>query len=191
MQTYDILINRQHLLSVDYVPPDLLSPNIPFAEKETRENRDKFLLRHAAALAVTALFERARMQGIYLYGVSGYRSYARQKEIYDSSVASRGKEVTDNVIALPGSSEHQSGLALDVSVPSMAFALEESFGKTKEGKFLQKFAPLYGFIIRYPKGVEHITGYSYEPWHIRYVTKPLAIFLSKTHLTLEEYHWQK
>lgn len=188
MTEYDILVNRQNPLSENYIPQDLVRPDIPFAEKENPNTKEKFLLRKEAAFAISTFFADATTQDIHLYGVSGYRSFARQTEIYEASIASRGVEYTNKYIAHPGTSEHQTGLAMDVSIPSLGFALEETFENTKEGKFLQKFAPLYGFIIRYPKGVESLTGYSYEPWHIRYVTKPVAIFLSKTHLTLEEYH---
>lgn len=188
MTEYDLLINKENPLPPNYIPIDLIRPDIPFAEEETPTSSEKFLLRREAAFAIGSLFTRARSQGVHLYGVSGYRSFARQKEIYEDSLKKRGLPHTENYIAYPGTSEHQTGLAMDVSIPSLNFALEESFGNTKEGKFLSKFAPLYGFIIRYPKGVESITGYEYEPWHIRYVTKPLAIFLSKTHMTLEEYH---
>lgn len=188
MTQYDILVNSQYPLPENYIPDDLVRPNIPFSEADTPKTQEKFLLRHTAALAISSLFATAHAQGIYLYGVSGYRSFARQKEIYEASLAEHGESHTNKYIAFPGTSEHQTGLAMDVSISSMNFALEESFGNTKEGKFLTKFAPLYGFIIRYPKGVEDITGYAYEPWHIRYVTKPIAIYLSKTHMTLEEYH---
>ena len=110
--------------------------------------------------------------------VSGYRSYQRQKELFTGSP----------FVAEPGTSEHQSGLALDVSCPSIHMELSERFSATGEGRWLKKNAPLYGFILRYPKNKEEITGIPYEPWHIRYVTKPLASWLTITNLTLEEYH---
>ena len=79
-------------------------------------------------------------------------------------------------------------LALDISCASLNFELEESFAATKEGKWLKSNAPLYGFILRYPRRKEHITGYPWEPWHIRFVGKTLSLYLSLTGLTLEEYH---
>lgn len=188
MNQYHILVNKEHPLKPDYIPNELIRPAIPFSETETAKTREKFLLRKEAAFAAASLFRDAHAQNLSLYGVSGYRSYMHQKEIYEESLINQGTAHTLKYIALPGCSEHQTGLALDVSTPELGFALEETFAHTKEGKFLKKFAPLYGFIIRYPKGVEDLTGYAYEPWHIRYVTKPLAIFLSKTHFTLEEYH---
>ena len=94
-------------------------------------------------------------------------------------------------IAPPGASEHQTGLALDVSCQAVDYQLDERFGETREGRWLRRCAPLYGFILRYPKGKEHITGYGWEPWHIRYVTRSLALYLTLTGLTLEEYYEQK
>ena len=91
-------------------------------------------------------------------------------------------------IALPGESEHQSGLALDVSCPAVHLELEETFADTKEGRWLAAYAPMFGFILRYPKGKETVTGFAWEPWHIRYVSKSLALYLSLTGMTLEEYH---
>ena len=89
---------------------------------------------------------------------------------------------------MPGSSEHQTGLTIDVSAKSVGYRLDQSFGDTKEGKWLAKHCHEYGFIIRYPYGKEKITGYSYEPWHIRYVGISIAGYLYKNDLTLEEYY---
>ena len=194
MHPFSMLVNKSHPLPSDYAPNGLVRPNIPFGDGGTSSTIDpcffqeKFLMNKTAAACLELLFERGRAQDICLYGVSGYRSYARQQAIYEESVRTKGAAHAAKYIAPPGASEHQSGLAMDVSIPALDFQLEEHFDTTKEGKWLKQFAPLYGFIIRYPQGVSHITGYAYEPWHIRFVTKPLAIYLSKTHLTLEEYH---
>lgn len=194
MNPFSVLVNKAHPLPSDYVPDHLVRPNIPFGDTGAASAGDpslfqeKFLMHQTAAACLELLFERGRTQNIYLYGISAYRSYARQQAIYAESVQTRGAAHAAQYIAPPGASEHQSGLAIDVSIPALDFQLEEQFDTTKEGKWLKQFAPLYGFIIRYPRGVSHITGYAYEPWHIRFVTKPLAIYLSKTHLTLEEYH---
>ncbi len=177
MSPYIQLVSRDHPLSSDYAPSDLTEPDIPFCAPCGDPKR---LLRARAASAAAELFERARRMQLDLYGISGYRSYARQAEIYQESGSV--------YVAPPGCSEHQTGLALDVSCPALDFELEESFADTKEGKFLEHYGPMYGFIIRYPKGKEKITGYAWEPWHIRYVTKTLALYLSLIHLTLDEYH---
>ena len=117
-----------------------------------------------------------------LYGISGYRSYERQSSLY----LKKGNPA-DLYLAPPGCSEHQTGLALDVPARQQIFELEEKFSSTPEGIFLEKHAPFYGFILRYPKGKEKVTGYAWEPWHLRYVGRSLALCLSFMRLTLEEY----
>lgn len=123
----------------------------------------------------------AAKEGIVLYVVSGFRDYDTQEEIYNRYVSYDGKANADRYSARPGHSEHQTGLAFDLN------ELEESFGETREGKWLAANAHKYGFIIRYPKGKEHITGYMYEPWHVRYLGKDIATKVYNSGLTLEEY----
>ena len=142
--------------------------------------------------AVEKLFSRGKEENIYLCGVSGYRSYERQEELYRAKREKDPREEQEVLwVAPPGASEHQTGLALDVSCQEMGYELEEGFGATKEGRWLARCAPLFGFILRYPKGKEAITGYGWEPWHIRYVSRSLALYLTLTGLTLEEYYEQK
>ena len=180
-----VLVNREYRMSADYIPADLVVPNVRFSFYGTFE---KSYVRKVTAGALEKLFAAAERDGVILKAVSGYRSYARQKEIYDRNVSSRGKSATDLVSAKPGSSEHQTGLTIDVSSEAVGCALEESFGDTSDGKWLAKNCHNYGFIIRYPKDKTKITGYSYEPWHIRYVGRKLATYLYKKDLTLEEYY---
>lgn len=180
-----VLVNRSYLLPATYVPSDLSEPAIAFSFRYTSEKRK---LRKEAADALEKLFEAAAKDNVILYGVSGYRSYTRQKQIYENNVRSRGVTATDSVSAKPGSSEHQSGLSIDVSAKSVGCRLDQALGNTAEGKWLAKNAHTFGYIIRYPKGKEAITGYSYEPWHIRYVGKQVATYLYKNNLTLEEYY---
>ena len=183
--SYTVLVNRKYPMSRDYVPADLVVPRIRFSFYGTYE---KSYVRQVTASALEQLFTAGQKKGIILKGVSGYRSYARQQEIYNAHVLRTGVKSTDLVSAKPGTSEHQTGLSIDVSSESVGCALEESFGSTAEGKWLAKNCHKYGFIIRYPKDKTEITGYSYEPWHIRYVGKKLATYLYKKGLTLEEYY---
>lgn len=171
---YNTLINHEHPLPAAYIPDNLIDICLPF---DAQPGDPKRLLEKKTAESACALFSRACHEGIHLYGISGYRSFSRQKELYTGNP----------YVAAPGTSEHQSGLALDVSCPSVNLKLEETFFTTKEGIWLAKYAPLYGFIIRYPKNKEHITKIPFEPWHIRYVGKTLAAYLSMTGLTLEEF----
>ena len=184
-ESITVLVNREYLLPEEYIPEDLVVPDVPFSFYGTYE---KSYMRKDAAAALEKLFAGAKEQNISLKGVSAYRSYSRQKEIYNRNVSTKGKKKANQVSAFPGSSEHQTGLTIDVSADSIGCALEQSFGKTIEGKWLASNCYKYGFTIRYPKEKEDITGYSYEPWHIRYVGKNLAKRLYKKKLTLEEYY---
>ncbi|MFB5762386.1 M15 family metallopeptidase [Paenibacillus medicaginis] len=179
-----VIVNKQRSLPKGYEPSDLVVPDVPFSFDGPHEKRH---MRKKAAGALKQLFAAAKQDGIKLRAVSGYRSYARQKTIYNNNVKTKGLEYASKVSAVPGMSEHQTGLAIDVSSPSVGNALEQSFGSSKEGKWLAKHAPEYGFVIRYPKGKQDITGYIYEPWHIRYIGIDLAKDAASKQLTLEEY----
>ncbi|WP_328802980.1 M15 family metallopeptidase [Saccharibacillus alkalitolerans] len=181
-----VVVNKNRHLPDGYEPSDLVVPNVPFSFGDP-ENQEKSRMRKEAAGALEQLFAGAKKDGIELYAVSGYRSYARQKDIYDYNVSTRGEEETAKVSAAPGTSEHQTGLAMDVSSPSVGNALEQSFGDTEEGRWLADRGQEYGFIVHYLKGKEEQTGYSYEPWHIRYVGKELAEAVHASGLSLEEY----
>lgn len=172
---YTILINREHPLPVDFIPKHLVDIGLPF---DAVPGEQKRLLEAKTARAALELIVRSRSEGLNLYCISGYRSYDRQKELFTGNP----------YVAEPGTSEHQSGLALDMSCPAVCMELTEAFAETKEGIWLKRHAALYGFIIRYPKNKKHVTGFPWEPWHIRYVTKSLASYLTLTGLTLEEYH---
>lgn len=117
---------------------------------------------------------------------SGFRSYNYQKKLYNSSVETDGEEHAQRYSAKPGHSEHQTGLAFDLG-GQMKYWLEPEFADTEEGIWLAENAHRFGFILRYPKDKEDITGYAYEPWHFRYVGKDHARRIYEENLTLEEY----
>ena len=144
------------------------------------------MLRKDAADALENMFEAAKKEGLELTAVSGYRSYKRQKSLHDTYVRRQGKAEADSVSAIPGTSEHQTGLAMDISSKSAKFQLEPIFGETNEGKWVAKHAHEFGFVIRYLEDKTETTEYSYEPWHLRYVGNPYATYIYKHHLTLEE-----
>lgn len=179
-----VIVNKQRNLPSTYEPKDLTVPNVPFTFKG---KSPKKLMRKEAAHALEQLFAQAKKDKIELKAVSGYRAYGTQKAIFDRNAKLKGEAEANRTSAIPGQSEHQTGLAMDISSSSANYALEPSFGKTKEGKWLAKNAPKFGFVIRYLKGKEKITGYSYEPWHVRYVGKELAQEVSAKDLTLEEF----
>lgn len=183
-ESMTVIVNKQRSFPDGYEPGDLVEPNVPFSFDGPHEKRH---MRKEAAEALEKLFAGAEQDGIELRAVSGYRSYNRQKSIYDNSVRTKGEEYTSRVVAVPGMSEHQTGLTIDVSSPSVNNGLEENFGDSTEGKWLAEHAADYGFVIRYLKDREDITGYVYEPWHIRYIGTDLAPDVYKSGMTLEEY----
>lgn len=180
---YHLIVNKTQSIPKDFVPTNLVVPNIKFSFTGYHEKKN---LEQTTSRALENLFAAARKDGITLAAVSGYRSYSRQADIYSNYVKRDGQKKADTYSARPGTSEHQTGLAMDVSAPSVNFQLTEQLGNTKEGKWLAAHAHEYGFIIRYPKGKEPITGYIYEPWHLRYVGQELAKKVYTTGLTLEE-----
>lgn len=134
-----------------------------------------------ASAALQKMFAAAQQDGISLWIASAFRSYSTQQNLYNNYVARDGKAEADRYSARPGHSEHQTGLAFDLN------SLEQSFGQTPEGKWLAANCWKYGFIIRFPEGKEAITGYMYEPWHVRYLGEDVAKKVYNSGLTLEEY----
>lgn len=179
-----VLVNKIYRLPKDYQPADLVIPEVPFPFEGTHEKK---YLRKEAAQALEELFNEGQKEGLELYAISGYRSFARQKHIFPSNVLRVGFAQANQFSAFPGESEHQTGLAMDVSSRAVQFNLVEAFGETKEGLWLRDNAHRFGFIIRYPQGKEEITGYSYEPWHLRYVGREAAQKIYELNITLEEY----
>ncbi|MCS4486901.1 M15 family metallopeptidase [Staphylococcus americanisciuri] len=125
--------------------------------------------------------------GTSLVFCSGFRSYETQTQLYNNYVARDGEAVANKYSAKPGNSEHQTGLAFDVGSANASDDFQMSFVETKEGQWVKAHAHEYGFIIRYPEGKEKVTGYQYEPWHLRYVGKDLAQKIHDQNTTLEEY----
>lgn len=183
---YEILalVNKEHALPKDFVPDDLVTPDVRFP---FTEDLPKKLMRKPAAEALAAMFAAGDEEGINLYAQSGYRSYETQVSLFASYVERDGIEAANKYSARPGESEHQSGLTMDVTSPDVSFLLNEDFGETPEGKWLAEHCGDFGFIIRYPNGKESITQYQYEPWHIRYVGKKAAQTIMSQQITLEEY----
>ena len=174
-----ILVNKKNTVNEDYIPKNLVKPNILFLNSCTKEEMQ---LQSKAAYALEELFKGAKEDGIILLGSSGYRSYQSQVNVYQKYYNENGKEYAEQYVAKPGTSEHQTGLAIDVTNESRCF------DKTsKEAQWLANNAYKYGFILRYPEEKTDITGYNYEPWHIRYVGKRVAKKIYKNNETLEEY----
>ncbi len=179
------LVTKKQLLPSDYIPKDLSVPNVVFSFGDAKV--EKRHMRKEAADALEKLFKSAKKDKINLAAVSGYRSYKRQEEVYNAEVKQKGAAEASRSVAYPGESEHQTGLAMDVSAPSVHYALVQSLGDSIEGKWLAEHAHEYGFIIRYPQSKENITEYKYEPWHLRYVGVDVAKIIYENGFTLEEY----
>ena len=156
----------------DFEPADLVEVPVEFTNEP--------LLRQEASDAVVAMFDTARGEaGLELASNSAYRSYSAQEDVYDGD---------DLTTARPGFSEHQTGLTIDIGPLSGECSLEECFGETPEGIWLRDNAARFGFILRYPADKTAITGYTFEPWHFRYVGTELANEMRETGVTtLEEF----
>ncbi|WP_404430612.1 D-alanyl-D-alanine carboxypeptidase family protein [Sutcliffiella horikoshii] len=181
----NVMVNKFWSLPEGYRPADLIKPNVPFSFGD--ENSDRSKLRAEAAESLEVMFNVAKSEGIELYARSGFRSYETQAAIFDNEVATFGYEQAALYVALPGTSEHQTGLAMDITAKSVGLELVEAFAGTVEGKWLADNAHHYGFILRYPKGKTNITGYAFEPWHFRYVGVDIAGEIYAKGLTFEEY----
>ncbi len=136
--------------------------------------------------ALTDFVAAARAEGLSVYLSSGYRDYATQSYLYERKVSEYGAERAASIVPVPGTSEHQTGLACDITDQYYALkttALEE----TALYQWLSQHCQEYGFIVRYPSGKEDITGIIYEPWHFRYVGTEVASYIMEHGLCLEEF----
>jgi LAS superfamily LD-carboxypeptidase LdcB len=180
-----VLVNKNKRLEAGFTPGDLVIPRVLNGSGVLNQSMK---LRQEAAVKAEALFEAALFEaGIELLLLSGYRSYELQTRLYNQFVESQGQAAADRFSARPGHSEHQTGLALDVSSKGMNGQLTIDFSETEEGRWLRENAARFGFIIRYPQGRESETGFMYEPWHIRYVGLEAALVIFEKGLILEEF----
>ncbi|AEG45578.1 M15 family metallopeptidase [Isoptericola variabilis] len=164
-----VLVNKQRPLDpVDWAPDDLVTPDVPTFDRH-------FELRPVAARALERLAAAAHAAtGQRLVLASGYRPYAYQQELYARYVRQHGPDAADEFSARAGHSEHQTGLAADVTAEGVRFT---EVGSTALGRWLADHAWEHGFVVRYPEGGEALTGYRPEPWHLRYVGPELAAYV--------------
>ncbi len=177
---YTVLVNKYNQLSNDYIPNDLEKINPLY-------NTYGLMLRHDTRIAFEEMCSDALNEGIHLEAISTYRSYYYQWKVYLMNITpymllDEYQIQRDKVSARPGHSEHQTGLAVDIN------ELEQSFADTIAGQWLAENAYRYGFILRYPKGKEQITGYDYEPWHFRFIGKDFAEAVYNSDLTYDEFY---
>lgn len=174
---YLVLVNKNNQLKASYIPKDLENISLNYS------NNDKYL-RKEAKIQFEKLSNDAFNLGYRIIAVSAYRDYNYQNELFNYYVEKKGLEYALECSAKPGHSEHQTGLAVDVEGSNMDY---DNFIDSKEYDWMKYNAHKYGFILRYPKGKEHITGFKFEPWHYRYVGIETATYIYNNKLTLEEY----
>jgi len=179
------VVNKTRALPDGYVPPDLAVPNVRLRLGASNE---QMKYSKSATADLIEMFNAAKTEGVTLVFGSGYRSEALQRQFYNGYVAQDGQAAADKLSARPGTSEHQTGLSFDATSASQQCHLETCFEDMPEGKWLKANAHKYGFMVRYVRGKEHITGYDYEPWHMRWIGKELSAEMHRTGVqTLEEF----
>ena len=182
---YTIIVNKEHSLPKDYVPFDLVEINEPTAVKIDPSYINR--LSRVAYDAFKMMQKEAKFKGFDIFIDSSYRSYEYQQKVLENCVKIDGLEHANKFVAKPGTSEHQTGLAIDICIRRNNQILEVTSKDDPEIKWLIHNSYKYGYILRYPKGKESITGYEYEHWHYRYVGKEVAKIIYKNKITLEEY----
>lgn len=188
----DVLINKDYPLNGEFVPNDLLQ--IDSNKENFHKYQDSRLtpkISYRIVPYVLFMFNEAKKAGFNIIVDSGYRSFNYQQEIWAKEVEDKGEVEAKKLVAFPGSSEHQSGLAFDIAYLYDGIFDDNVTESDKEVRWLIKNAHKFGFILRYPKGKEEITGFSFEAWHYRFVGVKLATILYNCNLTLEEYYENK
>ena len=172
---HDVLVNKYNYLSTSFVPE--------LTRMASRYASYTAYMEPTAYEWFTKMADDAQKDGIWLYCVSAYRSYSYQRTLYQRYVKQSGQDRADTFSARPGYSEHQTGLAVDINTASTS----AHFENTAQYRWLVEHCWEYGFILRYPEGKEHITGFQFEPWHYRYVGQELAQAVHESGLTYDEY----
>ena len=176
-----VLVNKLHAVSKNYKPTDMVAIKGSYTTNQGLE------MKADAYKAFKKMRKAAKADGIRFKICSAYRTYSTQKWLYNNYLNTMGKKLRNIRSAYPGRSEHHTGYAIDLVTKSTGWTLTQDFAKTSEGKWINKHCAEYGFIIRYPKGKTDITGYDYEPWHLRYVGVDAAEEITEQGITLEEY----
>ena len=175
--SYDMLINKHRFLSKDFVPDNLEKINSEYS------NGNDLKANKVAVNAFIAMAQDASRNGLSLVINSAYRSYSEQERIVDTYKNLYGDDYVNKYVARPGYSEHQTGLSFDIGSKN-----SNIFSNSKEYQWILNNSYKYGFIHRFPKNAEDITGISNEPWHFRYVGKKIAKIIYENKMTLEEYY---
>ncbi len=172
-----ILVDKEHGLAADYVPSDL----VPLKDYPLRATLPNLSLRKAVMPAVLRMVEAAREDGVIITFSSTYRSYEYQQMVFEREVKLYGREKAERESAHPGYSQHQLGTAIDFGT------ISDGYEKTREGRWVSAHAGEYGFTLSYPAGYERVTGYRYESWHYRYITRPGALMQREFFADIQQY----
>lgn len=173
----DMLVNKHYKLDEDFVPDDLVEFDQEYCNDDVQEgNRE-------AVVAFKNMYEAAKKEGLGLVINSSYRSYQDQENICNTFKDLYGEGYVTKYVALPGFSEHQTGLAFDIGSTS-----SKIFAESKEYEWMKENAYKYGFILRFTKSNAYITGFRSEPWHYRYVGKKIAKYIYENDISFEEYY---
>lgn len=184
-----LLVNKDNLLDKYYIQKNLIIIDEPTGEKADKTYKN--MLAKEAYIAFKEMQKEALEYGYKIFVDSSYRSYEYQEQVYKQSILKNGIEYTTKYCAIPGASEHQTGLACDIIVCREGQMIEEPTETDEELIWCMKNCYKYGFILRYPKGKESITGYNFEPWHYRYVGKEISNYMKSNKInTLEELVYQ-
>ena len=175
---YVTLINKYNRINKEYKPNDLVIPQL--------NNPNKLYLRKDASESYEKMVNDMQKENLNIYLESAYRSYPYQTYLYNKYKDKDGIEKADTYSARPGYSEHQLGLSFDLKTKEYSY---EEFDKSDEFIWLTNNCYKYGFILRYPKDKESITGYNYEPWHYRYVGKTVSKSMKNKDITFDEYYY--
>jgi D-alanyl-D-alanine carboxypeptidase len=174
------LVDKQHALPDGYEPGDL----VPLTAGVYRLGREGLMLRRIAADALREMAAAAAPEGIVFTVGSTYRSAEYQAQVYEREVRASGREAADRVSAQPGKSQHQLGLTVDFA------PIDDTFAKTPASDWLLRNAAAFGWSLSYPDGYEHVTGYSWESWHYRYVGRDLVAFINNYFEGIQQYALQ-
>lgn len=177
-----VVVNKARPLNpIDFTPPALVHPDVTYVNQQP--------MRPEVADALVAMFHAGRAEAGLDFSVqSAYRSFESQTRVYADDVASHGQTYADSDTARPGHSEHQTGLAVDISAVPAKCSLDACFADTPQGQWLAANAWRFGFLLRYPADKVAVTGFTFEPWHFRYVGVPLATEMHMKGIsTLEEF----
>ncbi|MET4589083.1 M15 family metallopeptidase [Arthrobacter sp. 754] len=179
-----LVVNKHRPLApADYVPADLVQPNVQLAV-----SGEAALLNSTTAAAAEAMFTAAARDGVIMTLASGYRSYVTQVTTYNGYVAARGQADADTASARPGYSEHQTGWAFDIGDGGGACGFQPCFADQPAAIWAKANGHRFGFVVRYPWMFHPVTGYYYEPWHLRFIGVEAATDMANRGIsTVEEY----